>query len=70
MTSDDKKPGLDLNRLGIELKAVGEGVRVALAEHKRRRQTVVVWRDGEVVELSPDDLPEDEPPVSPDQRVK
>lgn len=57
--SDEKKPGLDIGRLAIELKAVGEGVRAALAEHKKRRQSVVVWRDGEVVELSPDELPEE-----------
>lgn len=57
--SDEKKPGLDLGRLAIELKAVGEGVRAALSEHKKRRQSVVIWRDGEIVELSPDELPEE-----------
>ena len=58
---ENKKPGLDLSRLSIELKAVAEGVRAALAEHKRRRQSVVIWRNGEVIELPPDEIPEDPP---------
>ncbi len=57
MTPADKKP-LDLTRLAIELKAAGEGVRAALAEHKKRRQSIVVWQNGKVVELPPDDIPE------------
>ena len=58
MKSADKKP-MDLTRLAIELKAAGEGVRAALAEHKKRRESVVVWKNGEVVELPPEEIPED-----------
>ncbi len=48
----------DFNRLIIELKAADAGVKAALAEHKRRRQSVVIWKDGQVVELPPEDIPE------------
>ncbi|MGC4046821.1 MAG: hypothetical protein QM758_23755 [Armatimonas sp.] len=50
----------DFNRLIIELKAAEVGVKAALAEHKRRRQSVVIWKDGKVVELPPEDIPEPE----------
>jgi hypothetical protein len=57
---NDKKPLLDLTRLAIELKAAGEGVRAALSEHKRRRESVVIWQNGKVVELPPEEIPEDQ----------
>ncbi|MBV9851990.1 MAG: hypothetical protein JO250_20180 [Armatimonadetes bacterium] len=37
-----------------------EAVRDALREHKRRGESVVVWQDGKVVTLAPEDIPVDE----------
>lgn len=39
--------------------ALGTAVRNALREHKRLGQSVVVWQDGKVVTLAPDDIPVD-----------
>ena len=36
-----------------------EAVRDALREHKRLGQSVVVWRDGKVVTVAPEDIPVD-----------
>jgi hypothetical protein len=36
---------------------VQEAVRRALAEHKRKRNSVVIWREGRVVLLSPEQIP-------------
>ncbi len=36
-----------------------EAVRDALRQHKRRGQSVVVWQDGKVVTLAPEDIPVD-----------
>lgn len=33
-----------------------EGVRLALLQHKERGESVVVWRGGKVVTLSPDEI--------------
>lgn len=39
---------------------VKRAVRMALAEHKRKNQSVAVWREGEVVMLEPKDIPSNE----------
>lgn len=39
---------------------VRRAVETALAEHKRRRHAVAVWRDGKVVMAAPDEIPESE----------
>jgi len=36
-----------------------EAVRDALREHKRLGQSVVVWQDGKVVTVAPEDIPVD-----------
>ncbi len=36
-----------------------EAVRDALREHKRLGQSVVVWQDGKVVTIAPEDIPID-----------
>ena len=36
-----------------------EAVRDALREHKRKGQSVVVWQDGKIVTLAPEDIPGD-----------
>lgn len=46
----------DLSRL-IE-DGVKRGVARALAEHKRAGRSVVVMKDGKIVELSPEDIPD------------
>lgn len=37
--------------LGVQL-----GVARALAEHKQAGRSIVVWRDGRIVEISPEDI--------------
>jgi hypothetical protein len=37
--------------------ALRRAVRAALLEHKRRGESIVVWKDGRVVTLKPDDIP-------------
>ena len=36
-----------------------EAVRDALREHKRKGQSVVIWQEGKVVTLAPEDIPAD-----------
>ena len=70
MLSDESKTKktLELSHIPIVLKALGAGVQAALAEHKRLQQSVVVWKDGKVVEIPPDEIPdfseEEKTPVS------
>jgi hypothetical protein len=63
MSSDEtkNKKTLELSHIPIVLKALGAGVQAALAEHKRLQQSVIVWKDGKVVEVPPDEIPEFEP---------
>lgn len=60
MSSDESKPKkpFELSHLPIVLKAFKAGVEAALAEHKRHDQSVVVWRDGKVVEVPPEEIPD------------
>lgn len=60
MLSDESKTKktLELGHIPIVLKALGAGVQAALAEHKRLQQSVVVWKDGKVVEIPPDEIPD------------
>jgi hypothetical protein len=39
--------------------AVRRGIRAALREHKRRGESIVVWKDGRVVTLTADEIPID-----------
>ncbi len=59
MSSDESKPKkpFELSHLPVVLKAFKAGVEAALAEHKRHDQSVVVWRDGKVVEVPPEEIP-------------
>ncbi|HEY7294159.1 MAG TPA: hypothetical protein VH916_03915 [Dehalococcoidia bacterium] len=45
------------------LKAMDEAVRAAILDHKRAGNPIAIWRDGQVVWLSPDEIPEDDEPV-------
>ena len=38
--------------------ALGTAVRAALLRHKRLGQSVVVWQDGKIVTLAPEDIPD------------
>jgi len=42
-----------LDRLGVE-ESLNDGIEAALRRHVATRTPVVVWRDGKVVELSPE----------------
>lgn len=44
------------------LAAMQRAVREALLEHKRLGNPVAVWRDGRVVWLQPDEIPEEPEP--------
>jgi hypothetical protein len=37
--------------------AMAEAVREAIVRHERLRQSIVVWRDGKVVEIPPEEIP-------------
>ena len=37
--------------------ALKRGVREALLRHKKLGQSIVVWQDGKVVEIPPDQIP-------------
>jgi hypothetical protein len=39
--------------------AMADAVRQAILRHKRLGQPIVAWRDGEVVEIPPAEIPED-----------
>lgn len=39
--------------------ALGTAVRDALRRHKRLGQSVVIWQDGKVITLAPEDIPVD-----------
>lgn len=56
----------DVERITV---AMQRGVREALRVHKRLGNPIVVWRDGRVVRLAPEDIPVDvnetEPPIRP-----
>lgn len=41
-----------------------EAVQDALREHKRKGESIVVWRDGKVVTLPPEEIPVDLPEES------
>lgn len=62
------KPQIDLEQIlsddsKIEM-AVRRAVREAIASHKRAGNPIAVWREGKVVWLSPEEIP-DAPDESP-----
>ena len=52
-----KTQPIDLNNDDEVDAALGAAVRDALREHKRLGQSVVVWQDGKIVTLAPEDIP-------------
>ncbi len=48
------------------LKAMGEAVRATVREHKLLGHPIVIWRDGKVVVVPPEEIVlQDEPPAVP-----
>ena len=53
-----RKTILELMTDGKEVdEALKRGVREALLRHKKLGQSIVVWQDGKVVEIPPDQIP-------------
>ncbi|HZQ34804.1 MAG TPA: hypothetical protein VFD32_02645 [Dehalococcoidia bacterium] len=42
--------------------ALDEAVRAAILDHKRAGNPIAIWRDGQVVWLAPDEIPDDDEP--------
>ncbi len=58
MEEKNKKEIDDIFREGTLIdKALKEGVREALIRHKQASNPIVVWRDGKVVWLKPEEIP-------------
>jgi len=54
-----RKVSGDVRNLPFEIKAemaLKEAVAEAIAEHKRRGHPIVIWRDGKVVLIPPDEI--------------
>jgi hypothetical protein len=61
MSSDESnqpKKSFELSHALIFLKAAKAGVEAAVTEHKKRQQSVVIWHEGKVVEVEPEDIPD------------
>ena len=62
-----KSKQVDLDNDEEVNQALSTAIHKALREHKRLGQSVVVWQDGKVVTLAPEDIPvdltEDDPAV-------
>jgi hypothetical protein len=54
-----KSRQIDLDNDEEVNQALGTAVRNALRQHKRLGQSVVVWQDGQIVTLAPEDIPVD-----------
>jgi len=63
----DDHPGLDLRTATTSQvrDAMARGVREALIEHKRAGNPIVVWRDGRVLEVPPEEIVIPEEPPRP-----
>ena len=54
-----KPKHIDLDNDEEVNQALGTAVRKALREHKRLGQSVVIWQDGKVITVAPEDIPVD-----------
>lgn len=54
-----KPKQIDLDNDEEVSQALNTAVRDALRRHKRLGQSVIVWQDGKVVTLAPEDIPVD-----------
>lgn len=52
-----EKQAIDMDSDEEVDQALGSAVRETLREHKRLGQSVVVWQEGRVVTLAPEDIP-------------
>ena len=60
-----KTKQIDLDNDEEVNQALGIAVRDALRQHKRQGQSVVVWQDGKIVTLAPEDIPDSFPEETP-----
>lgn len=60
--TDDAPPAERVNDLPRILEAIAQAVREAVLAHKRAGNPVAVWRDGQVVWLQPDEIPDEDEP--------
>jgi hypothetical protein len=59
MTTDDSRPPVDrVEDHQRILRVMREAVHEAVLRHKRLGNPVAIWRDGRVVWLSPEEIPE------------
>ena len=56
-TAAQKKRPVDFEDDNDVDQALGAAVMAALRRHKRLGQSVVVWQDGQVVTVAPEDIP-------------
>jgi len=54
----DLSPAERSNDIPRILRALRQSVREALLDHKRARNPVAIWRDGRVVWIPPEEIPE------------
>ena len=55
---DDLTPAERVNDIPRILRAMQQAVREAIWQHKLAGNPVAVWRDGQVVWIQPEDIPE------------
>lgn len=55
---DDRPPSARVDDISSALDALALAVQEALLEHKRAGNPVAVWREGRVVWIQPEDIPE------------
>ncbi len=55
---DDRPPSERVNDIPLILRALKLAVREALLRHKRDGHPVAIWRDGRVVWIPPEEIPE------------
>lgn len=56
---ETKETDKEMNEMPLEImaeKALKEAVAEALAEHKLRGHPIVIWRDGKVVSIPPEEI--------------
>jgi len=61
-TAPDASPAERLNDLPRIMEAISRAIRDAVLAHKRAGNPVAVWRDGQVVWLQPEEIPDEGEP--------
>jgi hypothetical protein len=58
-TDADRRLNERVGNIARNRRAMGEAIQQALLEHKRAGNPVAVWRNGQVVWIPPEDIPEE-----------